>query len=245
MRGVENNGRSGFFGVGKNTYGLEAARHWHGPVFDTGLAVCSRHFHQRTLATAQRPRTPAAIQPGPIVSPPFVECFDTGPRFQPVGAAAVGAASLASFCSPVQPTSRARCLDVEPISGTVRGPGLASNQRPNLKTVIAQKPRARGGSSPDRCDGFRSRLFGTQKKTTGKYSAPGAALGGRTLKCGQSRFFVGYKKHTFRLWLRQYERGVLLVPLVSWTAPANLGEGCLLHPSVAHCWRRWQWRPDF
>lgn len=70
-------------------------------------------------------------------------------------------------------------------------------------------------------------------------------MGARTLKTGQSRFFVGYKKHTFRLWLRRYERGVLLVPLVSWTAPANLGEGCLLRPSVAHCWRRWQWRPDF
>ena len=70
-------------------------------------------------------------------------------------------------------------------------------------------------------------------------------MGARTLKTGQSRFFVGYKKHTFRLWLRRYERGVLLVPLVSWAAPANLGEGCLLRPSVAHCWRRWQWRPDF
>ncbi len=70
-------------------------------------------------------------------------------------------------------------------------------------------------------------------------------MGARTLKTGQSRFFVGYKKHTFRLWLSRYERGVLLVPLVSWAAPANLVEGCLLQPSVAHCWRRWHWRPDF
>ncbi len=70
-------------------------------------------------------------------------------------------------------------------------------------------------------------------------------MGARTLKTGQSRFFVGYKKHTFRLWLQRYPRGVLLVPLVSWVAPANLGEGCLLRPSGAHCWRRWQWRPDF
>jgi hypothetical protein len=30
----------------------------------------------------------------------------------------------------------------------------------------------------------------------------------RTLKTGQSRVFVGYKKRTFRLWLRRYERGV-------------------------------------
>ena len=70
-------------------------------------------------------------------------------------------------------------------------------------------------------------------------------MGARTLKTGQSRFFVGYKKHTFRLWLSRYERGVLLIPLVSWVAPANLSEGCLLRPSVAQCWHRWQWRPDF
>ncbi len=55
---------------------------------------------------------------------------------------------------------------------------------------------------------------------------------------------MGYKKHTFRLWIQRYERGVLLVPLVSWVAPANTGEGCLLVPSVEHGWRRWQWRPD-
>ena len=55
---------------------------------------------------------------------------------------------------------------------------------------------------------------------------------------------MGYKKHTFRLWIQRYERGVLLVPLVSWAAPANTGEGCLLVPSVEHCWRSWQWRPD-
>ena len=86
-------------------------------------------------------------------------------------------------------------------------------------------------------------MFRAQKKKTGQYSAQHAALGGRTLKCGQSRFFVGYKKHTFRLWLRCYQRGVLLVPLVSWVAPANYGEGGFLRPSVIHCHRRWQWYP--
>lgn len=69
-------------------------------------------------------------------------------------------------------------------------------------------------------------------------------MGARTLKTGQSRFFLGYKKHTFRLWLSRYDRGVLLVPLVSWAAPANTSEGCLLFPSVARCWQRWRWRPD-
>ena len=86
-------------------------------------------------------------------------------------------------------------------------------------------------------------MFRAQKKKTGQYSAHRAALGGRTLKCGQSRFFVGYKKHTFRLWLRSYQRGVLLVPLVSWVAPANYGEGGFLRPSVIHCHRRWQCYP--
>jgi hypothetical protein len=42
------------------------------------------------------------------------------------------------------------------------------------------------------------------KKSTGQYSAAHAALGGRTLKTGQSRCFVGYKKHTLRLWLHHY-----------------------------------------
>jgi hypothetical protein len=36
---------------------------------------------------------------------------------------------------------------------------------------------------------------------------------------------------------------VLLVPLVSWVAPANHGEGGFLKPSVIYCERRWQWYP--
>jgi hypothetical protein len=87
-------------------------------------------------------------------------------------------------------------------------------------------------------------LLRAQKKTTGQYSATHAALGGRTLKTGQSRFFVGYKKHTFRLWLWWHGEHVLLVPLVSWVAPANVSEGQLLYPSLAHCERRWHWYPD-
>jgi hypothetical protein len=55
---------------------------------------------------------------------------------------------------------------------------------------------------------------------------------------------VGYKKHTLRLWLSQYERGVLLVPLVSWAAPANHSEGCLLRPSLHYCQRRFDWCPQ-
>jgi hypothetical protein len=66
------------------------------------------------------------------------------------------------------------------------------------------------------------RLVAGSKKNTGQYSAARAALGGRTLKTGQSRCFVGYKKHTLRLWLHDYRVGVQLVPLVSWVTPANV-----------------------
>jgi hypothetical protein len=81
------------------------------------------------------------------------------------------------------------------------------------------------------------------KKNTGQYSAAHAALGGRTLKTGQSRCFVGYKKHTLRLWLHDYSVGVLLVPLVSWVAPAAVFEGGLLVPSLHSCQRQWDWCP--
>jgi len=81
------------------------------------------------------------------------------------------------------------------------------------------------------------------KKSTGQYSADRAALGGRTLKTGQSRCFVGYKKHTLRLWLHDYRVGVLLVPLVSWVAPASVSEGGLLVPSLQYCQQQWDWCP--
>jgi hypothetical protein len=81
------------------------------------------------------------------------------------------------------------------------------------------------------------------KKSTGQYSAAHAALGGRTLKTGQSRCFVGYKKHTLRLGLHQYPVGVQLVPLVSWVTPANVSEGGLLVPSLRYCQQQWDWCP--
>lgn len=87
------------------------------------------------------------------------------------------------------------------------------------------------------------RRASASKKSTGQYSADRAALGGRTLKTGQSRCFVGYKKHTLRLWLHDYRVGVLLVPLVSWVAPANVSEGGLLVPSLHYCQRQWDWCP--
>lgn len=70
-----------------------------------------------------------------------------------------------------------------------------------------------------------------------------AALGGRTLKTGQSRWFVGYKKHTLRLWLPTRHPSVTLLPLVSWVTPANVAEGGLLLPSLRWCRSHLGWWP--
>ena len=69
-------------------------------------------------------------------------------------------------------------------------------------------------------------------------------MGGRTIKTGLSRWFVGYKKHTLRLWLCQHSTAVLLVPVVSWAVPANRGEALFLRPSLEYCLRRLDWLPD-
>lgn len=77
---------------------------------------------------------------------------------------------------------------------------------------------------PAACHGF--------KKSSATYTAAHAALDERTLKTGQSRWYVGYKKHTLRLWLPTVHPAVTLVPLVSWLTPANVAEGSLLLPSL-------------
>lgn len=69
-------------------------------------------------------------------------------------------------------------------------------------------------------------------------------MGGRSRKDGQSRYFIGYKKHTLRLWLRQHAACILLAPLVSWAAPANRGEALFLEPSLRYCGRTLDWLPD-
>lgn len=81
------------------------------------------------------------------------------------------------------------------------------------------------------------------KKSTGTYTAGGAALGARTFKMGQSNCFVGYKKHTLRLWLPTVQASVTLLPLVSWLAPANVAEGRMLLPSLRWCARHLGWWP--
>ena len=42
-----------------------------------------------------------------------------------------------------------------------------------------------------------------------------------------------------------YKPAVLLIPLVSWLAPANVGESGFLVPSLKRCWQRWSWCPRF
>ena len=83
------------------------------------------------------------------------------------------------------------------------------------------------------------------KKNRGGFFAHKAALGGRTKKTGQSRWFIGYKKHTLRLWLAHYSESVLLVPLVTWAAPANRGEALFLWPNLRHCAQRLQCLPKW
>jgi len=72
----------------------------------------------------------------------------------------------------------------------------------------------------------------------------GAAVGARTKKTGQSRFFIGYKKHSLRLWHPKHSQGVLLIPLTSWIAPANRGEALFLAPSVIELLRRLDFAPS-
>ena len=81
------------------------------------------------------------------------------------------------------------------------------------------------------------------KKSSATYTAAHAALGGRTLKTGQSRCFVGYKKHTLRLWLPTRHPSVTLLPLVTWVTPANVAEGGLLLPSLHWCRSHLRWWP--
>ena len=82
------------------------------------------------------------------------------------------------------------------------------------------------------------------KKKRGHWSAQRATLGARTRRAGLSKFFVGYKKHSLRLWLNAHSQSVLLIPISTWVAPAHLPEGYWLEASVRQCQRRLDWRPD-
>jgi hypothetical protein len=68
-------------------------------------------------------------------------------------------------------------------------------------------------------------------------------VGARTVKSGLSRWFIGYKKHTLRLWLFQRAEAVLLAPLISWIAPANRADVRFLEPSVRYLRRHLNFTP--
>lgn len=55
---------------------------------------------------------------------------------------------------------------------------------------------------------------------------------------------MGYKKHTLRLWISGFEPFILLVPLVTWAAPASVPESYLLKPSINYCRKRLDFLPD-
>ena len=82
------------------------------------------------------------------------------------------------------------------------------------------------------------------KKSTANRTALGAAVGARTVKSGQSRWFVGYKKHTLRLWVGDTAGPVLLAPLISWAAPGNRGDVLFLEPSLRYCHQQLGFVPD-
>jgi len=69
-------------------------------------------------------------------------------------------------------------------------------------------------------------------------------VGARTCKAGHTKFYVGFKKHTLRLWLRAHQSSILLIPVSTWAAPAHLSEGYLLKPSIHQCQQRLHWVPD-
>lgn len=82
------------------------------------------------------------------------------------------------------------------------------------------------------------------KKSSSSCSAKRATVGARSVKSGQSCWFIGYKKHTLRLWIGLPERPVLLVPLISWAAPANRCDVLFLEPSLRLCQKLFHFLPD-
>lgn len=212
-------------------------------VIGLGQSIRSRRLYQRTLECAASPRTTSFFQRGPTLANPFVDGSHTGALDQPSLGVVERTTRLAFLRAIIPSGTYSRCADAPPVPGTPGRGGSASDQRPTARAFGRASGRLvpRGGF--DRCHRFGGRLRGLQKKDTQTYTAHRAAMGQRTFKTGQSRWYVGYKKHTLRLWWRPHQESVLLVPLVSWVTPANVFEGALLVPSLHYCQKRWQWWP--
>lgn len=205
------------------------------PVARPAGPIHSRRLHQRPLYRAAPPRSALAVQPSPTLADAPVGALDAGAFAQSVGPVVARATRVAGFRPTAQPASHTRRSHPQRVSRRCRRLRIAADQRSDSPTVDPnRRPLAKRHRAHRRHRSAR-RLQRFQKKDTGTYTAARAALGGRTLKTGQNRWFVGYKKHSFRLWWREYSPAVLLVPLVSWIAPANVSEGGLLVPSLHYC----------
>ena len=208
------------------------------------FSIHSRPVYQRSFASMQRTGTASTIQSVPVMESPSFSTFNSGACVQLIDKDAWRTKNVATICPAIPSRAGSRYSDAPPVSRSYRCRWVTPYQRTVIGTLDSESDGRFDVCGANRCNRFTRLLFRTQKKRTGQYSAQRAALGARTLKTGQSPFFVGYKKHTFRLWIQRYEPCVLLAPLISWIAPANFAEGCFLKPSVNHCDHRWQWRPD-
>jgi hypothetical protein len=222
---------------------ISAAPDRLGAIVDAPGSVYSRRLHQRTLAQAAAPGTASDLERGADVATAPADGAHAHPFFQPVGGPFTRAARLAPVRSVGPSAWRTGCAHAPRISRASGGERSARHQRYHPVALDRTGGRLVPCRGPHRRHGLAGGLLRLQKKDTGRYTAGHAALGGRTLKTGQSQCFVGYKKHTFRLWWREHTAAVLLVPLVSWGAPANVSEGGFLVPSLRYCERRWSWWP--
>jgi len=136
---------------------------------------------------------PAAIVSRPVIPHPSVERFDPGAFFQPVGAAAGRAASWRRFA---RLSNRHAIPDVWMLNQfreRARRERVAPDQRAALGTLLPKSAGQEVSVALIDATDLEAASSGHKKKTTGKYSASRAALGGRNAQMRtESRFFVGY-----------------------------------------------------
>jgi hypothetical protein len=100
--------------------------------------------------------------------------------------------------------NRRRVPDVRMLHEFREQVGVAGLRRINdqlLQPLLPPRDNGAVVGVDHRCHRSGSCRAALQKKASGRHSAKRAALGIRTLKPGQSRFYLGYQKHTLRLWL--------------------------------------------
>lgn len=166
------------------------ASHRYCQTFGRTLPAYSRRIHQPTISSMGRLWTTPHFQSGPIMESPSFGASDSGTQFQSVSPFAWRTESLETVCTPGTSTSSSRCVDAQPVSRSGRRRRFTSDQRTVVRALDLENDRWIHISRFNGCHRFTGILFRIQKKRTGKYSARRAALGARTLKTGQSPFFV-------------------------------------------------------